>query len=100
MGGDENQDLVVKFYMALLYEPKTYITCTMAPHPLSASLSTAFSKACEMVSNRSSGSYNSNRYTVEPRLTDTCDNSECPDCISIDCNIFKPPQQRTPRYSV
>ena len=75
MGGDENQDLVIKFYMALLYEPKTYITCTMAPHPLSASLSTAFSKACEMVSNRSSGSYNSNRYTVEPRLTGTCDNS-------------------------
>ena len=41
--------------------------------------------------------------TVEPRLTDTCDitdNSECPDCISIDFNIFKPPQQRTPRHSV
>ena len=31
-------------------------------------------------------------YTVELRLTDTCDimdNSERPDCISIDFNIFK-----------
>ena len=37
-----------------------------------------------------------------PSTADTCDitdNSECPDCISIDFNIFKPPQQRTPRYS-
>ena len=49
-------------------------------------------------------------YTVEPCLTDTpqrqtctcdiTDNSECPDCISIDVNIFKPLQQQTPRYSV
>ena len=38
-------------------QSKAYITCTMAPHPLSASLSTAFSKACDTVSNRSSGSY-------------------------------------------
>ena len=41
--------------------------------------------------------------TVEPRLADTrdiTDNSECPDCISIDFNTFKPPQQRTLRYSV
>ena len=35
--------------------------------------------------------------------TDTCDtmdNSECPDRISMEFNTFKPPQQRTPRYSV
>ena len=41
--------------------------------------------------------------TVEPHLADTCDitdNSECPDRISIDFNIFKPPQQQIPRYSV
>ena len=41
---------------------------------------------------------------VEPCLTDTCDimdNSECPDYISIDFTvIFKPSQQRTPRYSI
>ena len=38
-----------------------------------------------------------------PSTVDTCnimDNSECPDCIPIDFNIFKPPQQRTPRYYV
>ena len=38
-----------------------------------------------------------------PSTADTCDitdNSECPDCISIDFDIFKPPQQQTPRYSV
>ena len=35
-----------------------------------------------------------------PSTTDTCDitdNSECLDCIF---NTFKPPQQRTPSYSV
>ena len=38
-----------------------------------------------------------------PSTTDTCnitDNSECPDCISIDFNTFKPPQQRILHYSV
>ena len=38
-----------------------------------------------------------------PSTADTCDitdNSECPDCISVEFNTFKPPQQRTPRYSV
>lgn len=34
----------------------TYMTCTTTPMPDTASLSTAFSIACEMVSNRSSGS--------------------------------------------
>ena len=36
-----------------------------------------------------------------PSAADTCDitdNSECPDCISIDFNTFKTPQQQTPRY--
>ena len=36
-------------------------------------------------------------------MADTCDvtdNSECLNCISIDFNVFKPPQQWTPRYSV
>ena len=31
---------------------------------------------------------------------DITDNSECPDCISIDFNVFKPPQQRIPHYFV
>ena len=43
-------------------------------------------------------------HTVEPHLIDTPQwwtlASECPDCISIDFNAFKTPQQRTPRYSV
>jgi hypothetical protein len=34
----------------------THITCTTAPQPLKASLSTAFKRVCEMVSKRSSGS--------------------------------------------
>lgn len=34
----------------------TYMTCTTTPMPETASRSTAFSIACEMVSNRSSGS--------------------------------------------
>ena len=36
-------------------------------------------------------------------MADTCnimDISECPDCISIDFNTFKTPQQQTPLYSV
>ena len=33
----------------------THMMCTTAPHPLSASLSTALSRAWEMVSNKSSG---------------------------------------------
>lgn len=35
----------------------TYITCTIAPQPENASRSTAFNKVCEIVSNKSSGSY-------------------------------------------
>ena len=38
-----------------------------------------------------------------PSTVDTCnltDNSEYPNCISIDFSIFKSPQQRTPGYSV
>ena len=42
-----------------------YITWTTAPHPDTASLSTAFISACEMVSNRSSGSW---RITNPSRL--------------------------------
>ena len=41
--------------------------CTTAPHPLTASLSTAFMSACDIVSNRSSGSYddNLNNYIIK-----------------------------------
>ena len=35
---------------------EAHMMCTMAPQPLRASLSTAFRRAWEMVSNRSSGS--------------------------------------------
>ena len=47
--------------------------------------------------------YSGTPLSGHPSTMDTCDitdNSECPDCISIDFNTFKPPQQQTPHYSV
>ena len=47
--------------------------------------------------------YSGTQLNGHPSIVDTCDitdNSECLDYISIDFNIFKPPQQWTPRYSI
>ena len=41
-----------------------HITCTIAPQPENASLSTAFNNVCDIVSKRSSGSYTQSIKTV------------------------------------